>query len=123
MSSTFDKFVAATAHIPDSEFPVHTEEIGDTWIHGIASDPLKLAKMRIMQREATSCLKSGQCKATDPQFWQFFRFFLKNAEHTWGLDNKSTLKDYVQSKWSNKDLLTIIASAQGYTRFFPQLIY
>lgn len=66
-----------------------------------------------MQYEATECLKSEKCQSSDPQFWHFFRFFLKNAEHTWGLDNKSTLKDYVDKKWSNKDLLGIIASAEG----------
>lgn len=113
VASTFDKFVAALENIPDENFPTHTEEIGDTWIHGIASDPLKLAKTRIMQTEATKCLKSGLCSASNAQFWQFFRFFLKNVEHTWGLDNKSTLTDYVESMWSNKDLITIINSASG----------
>jgi hypothetical protein len=111
--STFDKFVAAIADIPDEDFPTLTSEIGDTWIHGIASDPLKLAKIRIMQYEASICLKAKKCEISDPNFWNFYRFFLKNAEHTWGLDNKSTLKHYIKSKWSNQDLVEIVKSSEG----------
>jgi hypothetical protein len=29
------------------------------------------------------------------------------GEHTWGLDNKLALKDYVSSQWTNKDLQKI----------------
>jgi hypothetical protein len=31
-------------------FPVVTDEIGDSWIHGAASDPVKLARFRALQR-------------------------------------------------------------------------
>jgi hypothetical protein len=40
MSSTFDAFVESVSNIPDSNLPIIDEEIGDSWIHGVASDPV-----------------------------------------------------------------------------------
>jgi len=111
--STFDIFLDALSDIPDANFPILTEEIGDTWIHGVATDPLKLAQMRIMEREAANCISRGACTFSDKRFWEFYRFYLKNAEHTWGLDDKKTLTSYKNNSWSNKDLVTIVASDEG----------
>jgi hypothetical protein len=39
-ASSFDRYVDAVSNIPDSNLPLIGKEIGDTWIHGIASDPV-----------------------------------------------------------------------------------
>lgn len=62
--STFDQFIKTVQPVKD-KLPVITSEIGDTWIHGVASDPLKVAKTRNMLRLASQCLDSGQCKLSD----------------------------------------------------------
>jgi len=42
-ASTFDKFAAEVLSSPVyQQLPVITSEIGDTWIHGVASDPIKV---------------------------------------------------------------------------------
>ena len=42
-ASTFDKFAAEVLSSPVyQQLPVVTSEIGDTWIHGVASDPIKV---------------------------------------------------------------------------------
>ena len=50
------------------KLPVVTEEIGDTWIHGCASDPLKVARYREVARLrerwiAKGALAGGRCDA------------------------------------------------------------
>ena len=41
------------------ELPNVTNEIGDTWIQGIASDPVKSAEFRAVARVIEECLLSG----------------------------------------------------------------
>ncbi len=71
------------------ELPVVTDEIGDTWIHGVGSDPQLVARYRALlrlnaewKREAAPDVPSA-----------FTENLLLVAEHTWGLDHKSTLRD------------------------------
>src|SRR5262249_7221296 len=45
--------------------PVLTNEIGDTWIHGVASDPLKLARYREVTRLRRDWLAQGKFAAGD----------------------------------------------------------
>ena len=47
--STFDAYFAELNRARD-KLPVVTSEIGDTWIYGIASDPLKNTQYRAMAR-------------------------------------------------------------------------
>jgi len=110
--STFDNFTNTLLSIPDSNYPVISAEIGDTWIHGVASDPIKLAKIRRAEKLRTNCVNMGQCDFTDSRFWNFSRLFLKNAEHTWGLDMKMTLQDYKASNWSNTAFQSIRNTTQ-----------
>ena len=65
ISSTFEEYVAAISDVPDLNFPVIDKEIGDSWIHGVASDPIKLTKMRTIQEFRTACLKEGSCDLKD----------------------------------------------------------
>lgn len=74
--------------------PVVTQEIGDTWVHGCASDPLKIAQYRELSRLRREWLKSGALIAGDESDRKFTRRLLLAPEHTWGCDIKGTLADW-----------------------------
>jgi hypothetical protein len=124
------------AHVADAIqphagiLPVVTQEIGDSWIHGIGSDPLKVARYRELCRLRNSWILEGKFKVGDSTDVTFLRNLLLEAEHTWGTDTKTWLdfdnyvpsdlmkmldtKNYkvVQSSWQEKrnDLFAAIHS-------------
>lgn len=51
-SSTFDAFTAQVLPLvgDPKSVPVMTEEMGDTWVYGVPSDPQKVARMRVINR-------------------------------------------------------------------------
>lgn len=130
--------IAATdlTHIADTvqphanALPVVTQEIGDTWIHGIGSDPLKVARYRAVCHLRSAMIASGKFQAGDATDVKLLRNLLLEGEHTWGTDTKTWLdfdnylptdlmkmigtKNYkvVQSSWQEKrhDLYTAIES-------------
>ena len=100
IASGYDEFVE---HLKEykSLLPVVTQEIGDTWIHGVASDPQKTARFRTMQRLRANCITDGRCSLDDMRFFNFSRLLLKYGEHTWGKDVKRYLHDWVN--WTNAE--------------------
>ena len=59
-ASTFDAFVKQV--LPHWQaFEVVTSEIGDTWIWGVASDPIKAQQFRAIQRMRSECITSESC--------------------------------------------------------------
>ena len=64
-----------------NKLPVITQEIGDTWIHGIASDPRKIKEYRGLLRFAKTLSSEMQ--------EHFYRNLLMIPEHTWGMDVKT----------------------------------
>lgn len=64
-------------------------EIGDSWLHGAASDPAKLARFRALQRLYDDFETEG---LTDARLTFGQRLCLV-AEHTWGVDIKTYLRD------------------------------
>lgn len=91
-ASTLDAFAEA-AWAARRTLPTVTEEIGDTWIHGAASDPKKMAEFRELLRLRSQWLAQGIVQACDIE--AFSDFLLMVPEHTWGLDHKTFLGDYV----------------------------
>jgi len=73
------------------QFPVVSEEIGDTWIHGVGSDPVKVARYREVARLRREWIAEGQIKIGDATDLAFLRRFSLCAEHTWGTDTKTYL--------------------------------
>ena len=71
--------------------PVVAQEIGDTWIYGIASDPLKLAHYRELLRLRSEWLQQGKLRIADSTDLAFLARFTLAAEHTWGTDTKTWL--------------------------------
>ncbi len=113
-----------------SALPVVAGEIGDTWIHGVASDPLKVARYREVARLREAWIAQGKFAVGDATDVALLRHLLLEVEHTWGTDTKTWLdfdhytpsdlaamletKNYklVQFSWQEKreDLLTGIAA-------------
>lgn len=76
------------------ELPVITEELGDTWIHGVGTDPTKVRKFRELCRLRNEWEGNGTAKDLQKEFSKFSRSLLVIPEHTWGLDEKTYLADY-----------------------------
>lgn len=92
-ASTLDDFAAQLWEVKD-RLPVVREEIGDTWIHGAATDPLKLARYRACVRLRNAWLQDGRLQAFSEEDDAFSEPLLLVAEHTWGLDVKKWLPDF-----------------------------
>lgn len=112
-ASTLDAFAEAIRPVRDT-LPVVTGEIGDTWIHGVGSDPQKVAAYRELLRVRRSWLSSGMVAPDDSRLRGFHENLLLVAEHTWGLDEKTHLPD--RKRWSRADLpgLRAEAATQAY---------
>lgn len=67
--------------------PVITDEIGDSWIHGIGTDPRKISVFKGFDRLAGT-LSDGE----DKKILQ--RALLMVCEHTWGLNGQHNLGDH-----------------------------
>lgn len=80
---------AVTEH--KAAFPVLTQEIGDTWIYGVASDPVKLARFREILRLRRTWIDHGKLQPGDKTDLAFLSRFSLAAEHTWGTDTKTWL--------------------------------
>lgn len=87
MASTLDAYGELLWARRD-EFPVVDFELGDSWIHGSASDPTKTAKFLTLQR-----VFDGWARELTPQRLAFGRGLTMVAEHTCGVDTKSYLRD------------------------------
>src|SRR4029077_4678122 len=74
-----------------ASLPVLTREIGDTWIHGVASDPLKLARYREVARLRQDWLTQKKFAVGDATDIALLRHLLLEVEHTWGTDTKTWL--------------------------------
>ena len=110
--------------------PVITQEIGDTWIYGVPSDPLKVARYLEVSRLRKEWLDGGKLQAGSAGDLAFLANFLLEVEHTWGTETKTWLDfnhytphdlqlmlnepkyKVVQSSWAEKrqDLLDAIAT-------------
>ena len=73
------------------DLPVFTQEIGDTWIHGVASDPLKVARYREVSRLRQTWLAQHKFAVGDATDVALLRHHLLEIEHTWGTDTKTWL--------------------------------
>ncbi|HEX5412523.1 MAG TPA: DUF5054 domain-containing protein [Terriglobia bacterium] len=76
-----------------ANLPVVTQEIGDTWIYGVASDPVKVARYREVMRLRKEWVGEGKFQGGDSTDLRLLMRLLLPPEHTWGVDTKR-LKDY-----------------------------
>lgn len=75
------------------QLPVVTGEIGDTWIHGVGTDPKKVSQFREVCRLCSQWIREKRISLDDKPFADFSRWLLLIPEHTWGLDEKTHLAD------------------------------
>lgn len=82
LASTFDAFFEEIQEVRE-KLPIVSLEVGDTWVYGNPSDPLKMAQYRAIQRAWLKCT-SERCQGNDPAIQNMTFFLLKAPEHTWG---------------------------------------
>lgn len=73
------------------DLPVVTQEIGDTWIYGVPSDPIKVARYREISRLRRAWIQRGEFQSGDRIDLALLSDLLLEAEHTWGTDTKTWL--------------------------------
>ena len=112
-ASTLSDFAANLAAVRDS-LPIIRDEIGDTWIHGIGSDPIKVARYRELLRLRTEWLKENRVSYNERTFTAFNRWLLMVPEHTWGMDEKSFLNDHENY---SAEKFTTARKASNFKRF------
>ncbi len=100
--STLDAYANALLRHRD-RLPVVTSEIGDTWIHGVGSDPAKVARFRMFLRLADTWVRTGTLDQSSVAYRHFMEALLMVPEHTWGLDTKKYLADY--RNWAPEDFV------------------
>ena len=94
VASTLDAF-SVEAVAAKASLPVVDQEIGDSWIHGVASDPVLTARLRALLRLRTEWVATGALVPGTPECDAFSDGLLLVPEHTWGEDLKTYLPDYV----------------------------
>ena len=94
-TSTFDAYVSplwTAIQEKRVQLPVFAGiEMADTWTYGAASDPVKVAKVRALQRLRSECIADSDCDSKSYDFYNFSRLLLKAGEHTWGADVSAVL--------------------------------
>lgn len=96
-ASSFDNFTSLLDAVNES-IPVLTQEIGDTWIYGTPSDPVKQATMRASMRAWSQYNAAGGAK--DAVYLNATRLLVKSIEHTWG-DHVELGAWQLASSWTN----------------------
>ncbi|MGN0521269.1 MAG: DUF5054 domain-containing protein [Eubacterium sp.] len=92
-AGTMDDFAEVIWQVRQ-KLPVLEEEIGDTWIHGSASDPYKSASLRELMRLKREWLNDGSMEKGSDEYNGFSDALLCISEHTCGMDSKMHFADY-----------------------------
>src|SRR5690606_26467175 len=85
VASTLDDFARRLDTVRDS-LPVVTSEIGDSWIHGVGTDPTKVRQYRELCRLRSRWLEQSLSSADRSRLNRFSRALIMIPEHTWGMD-------------------------------------
>ena len=96
--------IAAAIEPFRQKLPVVTQEIGDTWIYGIPSDPVKMARYREVARLRKEWLAQGKFRVGDTTDCVLLQRLLLCTEHTWGID-AALIKDY--QHYTPRDLMAL----------------
>ncbi len=80
--------VAAVVGQIRDRLPVVTQEIGDTWIYGVPSDPVKIARYREIARLRKEWIEQKHLVTGDKTDRSLLANLGLAPEHTWGTDTK-----------------------------------
>ena len=123
-AGTLDEFAEIMWKIKD-KLPVFEGEIGDSWIHGSASDPYKSAALRALMRLKKLWLSDGTMERMSNEYIGFTDALLCIGEHTCGMDSKIYLSDY--NNYLKKDFQRArkkdIVVNRHPLRSFPQCLF
>lgn len=92
--STSLNHVAGIIESNKASLPVLTSEIGDTWIYGFGSSPVRIARYRALSRLYSKWLKEGRLDMNSTVAVNFALRLGMIAEHTWGMDTKTHLQNW-----------------------------
>lgn len=82
---TMDDFYNEIIKCDLSDLPVITSDLGDTWIHGVATYPKEVGELR----RAREIVKNSVLSPDDER--EFYENSILFSEHTWGMDIKTHL--------------------------------
>lgn len=100
---TMDDFYRALVQYPLDDIPVVRGDLADTWIHGAATYPAEVGKLRTLRQKLietekalslAAMLKSIKYNGIDAyrkELEEVFERCILFGEHTWGLDVKTTM--------------------------------
>ena len=86
-AANFSEVAAAVDAVRD-KLPVITQEIGDTWIYGVPSDPVKVAMYREASRLRKEWIQQKHFAVGDDTDRKLLAWLALTPEHTWGTDTK-----------------------------------
>jgi hypothetical protein len=116
-AGTLDDFVPYVREVRTS-LPAVESEIGDTWIHGAASDPYKVSRFMRLLAMKDEWIRSGALRRDSRAYETFMENLLLVTEHTWGMDTKKFLLDF--SNWEKADFARARkADRTSYALFSP----
>ncbi len=92
-AGTIDDFAEIIWEVRE-KLPVFEGEMGDTWIHGSATDPYKSASLRTLIRLKNEWLENGSLDRNSDEYKNLVDAILCTAEHTCGMDSKTYFSDY-----------------------------
>lgn len=91
--SSFNEIAEALIPMAD-KLPVVTSEIGDTWIYGYGSSPIRMAEFRLLSALYSQWLREGKLKKDSEEAIDFAVELGLIAEHTQGMDIKTHLANW-----------------------------
>lgn len=103
------------------KLPVVESEIGDTWIHGVATDPYKVAAFRKLCALKTKWLTEGSLTKDSEEYRGFADSLLCVAEHTWGMDVKvhfADMENYLKKDFVKARKKDVVRVARPFV-YFP----
>ncbi len=92
-AGTIDDFAEVIWEVRE-KLPVFEGEMGDTWIHGSATDPYKSASLRTLIHLKNEWLENGSLDRNSDEYKNLVDAILCTAEHTCGMDSKTYFSDY-----------------------------
>lgn len=92
-AGTIDDFAEVIWEVRE-KLPVFEGEMGDSWIHGSATDPYKSASLRTLINLKNQWLTDGSLDRNSAEYKNFVDALLCISEHTCGMDTKTYFSDY-----------------------------
>ena len=97
VAGSLDDYAECIWKVKD-KLPIITSEIGDTWIHGVGTDPFKVGAYKLLLSQLEEWIENNQIQVGSVEYNNYLDNLLCIAEHTWGMDIKVNFADYTNYK-------------------------